>query len=86
MSETKQTEQRLRRLRKRYAAQLPAFLKEIEAGWDRVVDSHWDSTILQDFLQVIHRIAGSSASYGYQQINTATKLVENSLNDIIARP
>jgi len=86
MSESRQSEQKLRRLRKRYAAQLPGFLKEIEEGWDKVVDSHWDSAILQDFLQVIHRIAGSSASYGYQQINTATKLVESALNEILENP
>ncbi len=86
MSQAKQTSQKLSRLRERYAAQLPKLLGEIESCWDSVVDSHWDSLVLHHLLQIIHRIAGSSVSYGYRQINGATKLVEATLTEILENP
>ncbi len=64
MNKTEITREKLERLHLRYAAQLPLALSTVEEGWKKVLDEHWDKVSLGQLLQVIHRISGSSASYG----------------------
>ena len=86
MNQINSSEKKLQRLYLQYQKNLPVLLDEIESGWKGVVDSHWSVEALERFVKVIHRIAGSSASYGYQHINTTTKMMETTLYEILENP
>ncbi len=86
MNKTDKTREKLERLHLRYAEQLPHALSTIEDGWKKVLDAHWDKAPLEQLLQIIHRISGSSASYGYNKINTAARMTEIALNEILENP
>lgn len=82
----KNTDEKLRKLYEKYADNLSELLKEVEVSWENVLDNHWDSQSIKSFQQVAHKIAGSSASFGFKKINSAVKKLEDILEEILDHP
>ncbi len=57
----------LRQLRSAYIAVLPDALESVERRW-RSLTANWGRVQLDDYHQLIHGLAGSSASYGLAEI------------------
>lgn len=86
MIDSNKSREKLQQLHQRYAKNLPALLREVESAWEDVLDRHWATEPLERLLNLIHRIAGSSVSYGYQQIHTTARMLENTLREILENP
>lgn len=43
-----------------------------------------DSDALQDYYTAVHRLAGSSGSYGFPQASTSARVLDRYLSDVIA--
>ncbi|MEI6414573.1 MAG: Hpt domain-containing protein, partial [Pseudomonadota bacterium] len=66
----------LARLRARYGDSLPSKIEEIQSLW-AAYQSGISAETLQAFHMAVHRLRGSSGSYGYMDIHAAaTKLEE----------
>ncbi|MCJ7625087.1 MAG: response regulator, partial [Anaerolineaceae bacterium] len=79
----KNTDEKLRKLYEKYADNLTELLKEVEVSWENVLDNHWDTQSVREFHRVAHKIAGSSASFGFKKINSAVKKLEDVLEEIL---
>jgi diguanylate cyclase (GGDEF)-like protein len=82
----KSSDNRFEDLQARYQAELPGYMEKIEEIWGLILDSHWDQTNLEALYQVVHQIAGTSASYGFNKIHTASNLLANTLLEILENP
>ena len=86
MAEKKTSGERMRELHARYSAGLHNLQAEVEEGWKKVLDGCWAPADVEQLLHCVHRIAGSSSSYGYHQVHAAAAAVEAALNEILASP
>jgi diguanylate cyclase (GGDEF)-like protein len=80
------TDEKLQKLYEKYAENLSELLKEVDVSWENVLDNHWDSQSIQTFHRVAHKIAGSSASFGFKKINSAVTKLEEVLEEILDHP
>jgi diguanylate cyclase (GGDEF)-like protein len=71
-------------LLKKYSTNLPILLKELEEKSAGVIEANWDSDLIKSFHQSVHRIAGSSSSFGYSQINAELKSLDAFLTEVMA--
>lgn len=75
-------EQQLAELKKEYLELLPKELKDIKAAWEHIQHVNWDPKKLAELKLASHRLVGSGASYGFANISTAAKLLEEQLRQI----
>ena len=75
-------EQQLAELKKEYLELLPKELKDIKAAWEHIQHVNWDPKKLAELKLASHRLVGSGASYGFANISTAAKLLEEQLLQI----
>ena len=73
--ETTQFEQ----LRKRYLDSVPNKLKKLDSAWQSITAGDWCEPALDDLKQEVHRIAGSSGSYGFHALSETAIALENQL-------
>lgn len=59
------TQEQLNALRRAYKLQLPERSVQIEATWDQFLLSHGDREYLETLHNLAHRLAGSSATFGF---------------------
>src|SRR5207245_9790255 len=67
---------RLRALRKSYQAELPEKLALIASAVAALEGREWDRARLQHLYQHIHKLAGSAAIYGFDEISRAAGSLE----------
>lgn len=72
---------RLDRLFQDYAQRLPGKVTEIEQAWQALQDAP-DSDRHQDLVRLCHTLAGSGASYGYEQVTEQSRCIERLLMDL----
>lgn len=58
----------LEEMREGYRAHLPVRLDEIVTLWGRLEAGAWDTTLAGELLQGIHRLAGSGATFGFEEL------------------
>jgi two-component system, OmpR family, response regulator len=61
----------LANLRRMYAADLPERLRAIEAAADSLRDNGWDGQVAASLYDMVHRLAGSAAIYGFPAVSEA---------------
>ena len=73
--ETTQFEQ----LRKRYLDSVPNKLEKLDSAWQSIAAGDWGKPALDDLKQEVHRIAGSSGSYGFHALSETAIALEKQL-------
>jgi diguanylate cyclase (GGDEF)-like protein len=68
-------EARLEELRAAYASQLPAKLEAIEAHWQSL-HSSWELETAKLLHRLVHSLAGSGGSFGFQQLGGQAREIE----------
>ena len=63
-----------------YARRLPGKVTEIEQAWRALQDAP-DSDRHQVLVRLCHTLAGSGASYGYEQVTEQSRCIERQLLD-----
>lgn len=72
-------EDQLIELSREYVGQLPKQLKDIKTSWEHLQHINWDIKKLEKLKLLSHSLVGSGASYGFPEISTAAKLLEQQL-------
>ena len=72
---------KLAHLQHNYARQLPAKVQVIEQAWQTLIDAP-EPGPLQDMIRLCHTLAGSGASYGFEQVTRVCRAIEQQLRDI----
>jgi len=76
------TDDELQALFARYAEQLPANIAELERLWATVRAG--DQAALKPLHRALHSIAGSGATFGYSQLGSSAKVMEEALMPYLA--
>ncbi|MBI4290936.1 MAG: response regulator [Betaproteobacteria bacterium] len=71
-------EEELQALYRRYAAQLPGTIEEIEILWTRIA-SGADPSALKSLHRALHSLAGSGATFGFSRMGSGAKAMELAL-------
>ncbi len=72
----------LRLLRESYIARLPDKIGQIEAAW-QALNHDWNNETAQTMLMGVHKLSGSGASYGFQQISETARALEIFMSELI---
>lgn len=70
----------LQKLKQEYVAQLGARLRSIEDAADTLREG-WDSDRVESLYRQVHRLAGSAAIYGFEELGGAAHALEAALLD-----
>ena len=80
---TDDTQEMLRLLRENYAARLPEKLKQIKEYWQTLEQSGWETETAQKLHALVHKLAGSGASYGFPEVSQTARDLEVYLEEIL---
>jgi HPt (histidine-containing phosphotransfer) domain-containing protein len=80
MPEDASTREELQRLKQEYAAKLEGRVSAIEDAADSLGEA-WDSDRVESLYQQVHRLAGSSAIFGFHDVSRAAQVLEVALLD-----
>ncbi len=69
-------------LRDRYIRTIPEKLRSVSGSWNHAFESGWKPEPLQRMRIIVHRLAGSGASYGFSELSSAAKELEEILVDL----
>jgi chemotaxis protein histidine kinase CheA len=75
--------QKLQLLRQQYADKLPERVIDIEQKWLALNQSNPETAEYQNLIREFHSLAGSGASYGFANVTTLSREIENILLDSI---
>ena len=78
-----QLQQKLDALRVEYTRKLPEKIAEIENIWSELNSSTWDLDKLQVLHRQSHSLAGSGSTFGYQDISTTARELDNELKSLL---
>ncbi len=67
----------LEALRQSYRAELPAKLQLIGGAVETLYEGGWEKTHLMAFYELVHKLAGSAAIYGFSGISHAAGKIES---------
>ncbi|GAB4499672.1 MAG: hypothetical protein OHK0052_15040 [Anaerolineales bacterium] len=73
-------------LRREFTERLPAQRKQIETLWTVLMERHWQETSLQALLHIVHKMAGSAFSLGYETLGKAARELEIALKQLQTVP
>jgi CheY-like chemotaxis protein len=73
---TSPARRRLRALRRSYGNDLPARVQAIQAGAAALGGERWDPQQLRDLYHLVHKMAGSAAVYGFDEVGQAAGQLE----------
>lgn len=74
---------KLKRLHQEYARRLPDKIREIEQAW-QILLTDGNSETRQHLARLCHTLAGSAASYGFQQVTDLSRQIEQLIAAAIA--
>ena len=66
-------------LQKRYLGSVPSKLDKLDSAWQAITAGDWSKPAVDQLKQEVHRIAGSSGSYGFHALSEAAIDLENEL-------
>lgn len=66
----------LQLLRQNYVANLPGKLNQIEIIWQDLQQAGWKIEIVQKLHMMVHKLAGSGASYGFPTLSEVARNLE----------
>lgn len=69
--------ERIERLARRFRAELPDRLSELEDSYERLSGNREDEKALQDLRYLAHRLAGSGATFGLHHLSTLARSLED---------
>jgi chemotaxis protein histidine kinase CheA len=72
----------IKTLRAAYKEKLPEKIASLNAEWDDLLKK-WDNEKIDSFYKLVHKLSGSSGSYGYPEISEATRELEIYLKELI---
>src|SRR5262245_1866762 len=67
---------RLDDLRRSYARELPARIRDLAEAWKRLDDGPWDRDGFQAFHRGVHGLAGSGAMFGFAELTGAARSLD----------
>lgn len=76
----------LRLLREGYIARLPEKFNQIELSWQILQQSGWETEPARKMHGMVHKLAGSGASYGFPVISQAARSLEIYLEEMLENP
>lgn len=76
---------KLEALRAAFAGQIPERIRQIEGLWNSLLGNAWDGKTAADLLRLIHMLAGSSASFGFNALSSAARTLEVKIKDIVEK-
>ena len=79
-------EQALREFRADFARQLPARLDEARQRLRACIEAPADDGRLRELHRVLHKLAGSAGTFGMAALGEQARVIEASLDDLLARP
>ncbi len=74
--------QRLRALYEDYAEKLPAKIAELCTCWDEL-SADWQLESLSSFHRLAHTLAGSGATFGFEQVSHSARALEQTLKALV---
>lgn len=80
MPESAGWREELQKLKQEYVGQLGTRLKSLEDAAHALRET-WDSDSVESLYQQVHRLAGSAAIYGFEQLSGAAQALETALLD-----
>ena len=81
MADAKTIEESLRALKDDFAAKLPSKLDKIEQVWNQASAENQEETIAE-LIFLCHKLAGSGASFGFQDVSKYARLAEEASKEI----
>jgi len=76
-------QEQLKLMRQHYLEQLPEKLDRIEATWSRFLETAWDIALLETLHCLVHRLVGSSATFGATLLSDRARTLEDCLKAVI---
>ena len=76
-------QEKLQELRVAYAAQLPEKIREIEEGWNTLLQAGWDEEVLQTLHRKVHSLTGSGATFGFSELSLVSSQLEAFLKGLV---
>ncbi len=76
-------QERLRQLRETYMAELPDKVYQVEQTWAAFANYNPSQTELDQLRQKVHKLTGSSATYGFTNLSRAARRVEACITGLI---
>ncbi len=67
-----------------YARELPAKFAEIQRTWEQAAAEQWPADQLEELYHQVHKLAGSSGSYGFKDVSLAARALDRALSDVRA--
>ena len=77
---------KMQQLRDEYRAIVDADIARLRQAAAELCGDERDRAILQDMIEVLHRMAGGAGVFGYQQLSEQARALELALIDCLAEP
>lgn len=74
--------QKLREYKNKYINGLPTKIAEIQLLWNQLNTNDWRLAVLLKMQNLSHNIAGSGGTFGFPNLSSAAKNLENALEDL----
>lgn len=72
---------KLQKLRESFAAQLPYKVNQVRETWDKVKDTDAGSEEMKKLVLMLHTLAGSAPSFGFNALGSTAREMEKSIKD-----
>jgi diguanylate cyclase (GGDEF)-like protein len=82
---TYSVQDQLDELRQAYITGLSARVDQLTSVWNTLLQEEWNATALNTMLQLIHKLAGSGATFGFTSLSNTAHTIERYLLDIQER-
>lgn len=76
---------KLNALRQNYSQQLPQRIQEIKSLWRDLVNGDKKPDLRQNFQRLIHSLAGSAGTFGYNLISEKARIIEHNLEKLLGK-
>lgn len=77
---------RFEELKQHYAQALPQKADQIDAAWKRFVIDPASVDARIELHQTVHRLSGSAAAYGFEELGDLARAVDSVFSDWLAQP
>lgn len=70
-------------LREYFSERIPHRLREVEEAWRDVRESGWSAEPVRRFHRLAHSLAGAGATFGFPEVSTTSRQLENLLLGVV---
>ena len=81
-SPEEQLQQKLDKLQEQFLNALPNKIKELHGHWRAVIDTNWSTDANNAFSLVVHSLVGTSGTFGFSEIASSARQLENMIKSI----